>query len=149
MATRASASAVIPLSIEQVWKALRDFTFPAKLISTIESSDIEDNLPATCVGAVRVLKWKTGEVRKQRLIGLSDQHYSAVWEIVEANPPSEVSGSITTLSLFRITETNHTLVQWESDFSSDVKNDIITFEQKSFLKNLQEIRDALVQQAKQ
>jgi len=149
MATRASASAVFPLPIEHVWKVLREFSFPARFISTIASSDIEDSLPATCVGAVRVLKWKTGEMRKQRLIALSDQHYQAVWEIVEADPPSEVSGSITTLSLFRITESNHTLVQWESDFSADVKNEIIIFEQKSFLENLKEIRDALVKQAKQ
>jgi hypothetical protein len=37
----------------------------------------------------------------------------------------------------------------ESDFSADVKNEIIIFEQKSFLENLKEIRDALVKQAKQ
>lgn len=36
-----------------MWKALRDFTFPARLVSTIASSDIEDNLPPTTVGAVR------------------------------------------------------------------------------------------------
>jgi hypothetical protein len=66
-----------------VWKALRDFNFPARYISTIESSDIEDNLPPTTVGAVRVLKWKTGDVRKQRLLGLSDQNYHASWEIIE------------------------------------------------------------------
>jgi hypothetical protein len=75
-----------------VWKALRDFTFPARLISTIASSDIEDNLPPTCVGAVRVLKWKTGDVRKQRLLALSDQHYSAVWEIVEGMLKASMSG---------------------------------------------------------
>jgi len=149
MATRAVASAVFPLPIETVWNALREFNFPSKFISTLESSSIEDNLPPTCVGAVRVLKWKTGEIRKQRLLSLSDQHYQASWEIIEAEPATEVSGSITTLSLYRVTENNHTLVQWESDFSADVKNDIIIFEQKSFLENLKEIRNGLVNQQKQ
>lgn len=69
--------------ILKVWKALREFNFPAKLISTIDSSDIEDNLPPTCVGAIRVLKWKTGEMRKQRLLSLSDQNFTSVWEIIE------------------------------------------------------------------
>lgn len=83
-----------------MWKELREFTFPARLISTIESSEIEDGLHPTTVGAVRLLKWRTGdttlallfydilifclgEMRKQRLLELSDQHYRAVWEIVE------------------------------------------------------------------
>jgi len=143
MATRAVASAVFPQPIEKVWKELRDFTFPGKYFSTIKSANIEENLPPTTVGAIRNLVWKTGEIRKHRLIELSDQHYRLVWELVEAEPATEVSAHITTLSLFRVTETNHTLVQWESDFSSDVKNDIIAFETKSYLENLKEVRQAL------
>jgi len=140
MATRAVASAVFPQPIEKVWKELRDFTFPARYFATINEASIDDGLPPTAVGAVRTLVWKTGETRKHRLIELSDQHFRLVWELVEAEPATEVSAHITTLSLHRVTETNHTLVQWESDFSSDVKPDIITFETKSYLENLKEMR---------
>eukprot|EP01111_Echinosteliopsis_oligospora_P014125 TRINITY_DN524_c0_g1_i1.p1 TRINITY_DN524_c0_g1~~TRINITY_DN524_c0_g1_i1.p1 ORF type:complete len:161 (+),score=31.60 TRINITY_DN524_c0_g1_i1:43-483(+) len=146
MATRAVASAVFPTPIEKVWKEFRDFTFPGKHISTIASCTMEDNMPPTAVGAVRTLKWKTGESRKHRLLELSDQHYRIVWELIEADPPTEVSGSISTLSLYRVTETNQTLVQWESDFSSDVKNEVITFEQKSYAHNLEEIRNSISKQ---
>jgi len=143
MATRAAASAVFSQPIEKVWKELRDFTFPGRYFSTIASCTIEDNLPPTAVGAVRTLVWKTGEKRSHRLIELSDQHFRLVWELVEAEPATEVSAHISTLSLYRVTETNQTLVQWESDFSSDVKGDIITFETKSYLENLKEVRAAL------
>eukprot|EP01113_Clastostelium_recurvatum_P023551 TRINITY_DN280_c0_g1_i1.p1 TRINITY_DN280_c0_g1~~TRINITY_DN280_c0_g1_i1.p1 ORF type:complete len:168 (-),score=48.76 TRINITY_DN280_c0_g1_i1:87-536(-) len=143
MSTRANSSAVFPFPIEQVWAHLREFTFPSKLISTIESAEIEGGVSPVSLGATRVLKWKTGESRHQRLIELSDQHYRSAWELVAADPPTEVTGAITTLTLHRITENNHTLVRWETDFSSDVKNDIILFEQKSYLQNLKEIRESL------
>jgi len=143
MATRAVASAVFPQPIGKVWSAVRDFTFPSKLISTIESAEIEDGLPPTTVGAIRIVKWKTGETRKHRLLELSDQYHKVSWELIESDPPSEVTGSIQTLTLHRVTETNHTLVQWEGDFSSDVQGGLVLFEQKSYQTNLAEVRDAL------
>jgi len=143
MATRASASAIFSHPIDKVWKELRDFTFPGRYFSTIDSCTIDDGLPPTTVGAIRTLIWKSGERRKHRLIELSDLHFRLVWELVEAEPATEVSAHISTLSLYRVTETNQTLVQWESDFSSDVKNDIILFETKSYLENLKEVRAGL------
>lgn len=87
------------------------------------------------------------------------QQLSLQLKSVAASPPSPCSESLspTTLSfngnliyftLMYILNIINCLCR-ESDFSADVKNDIIMFEQKSFLKNLQEIRDALVKAAKQ
>eukprot|EP01112_Ceratiomyxa_fruticulosa_P013912 TRINITY_DN3943_c0_g1_i1.p1 TRINITY_DN3943_c0_g1~~TRINITY_DN3943_c0_g1_i1.p1 ORF type:complete len:146 (-),score=35.26 TRINITY_DN3943_c0_g1_i1:718-1155(-) len=141
MSTHAKASAVIPLPIEKVWEQLRQFDFP-KLFSTIDKVELHGGSPVT-LGVVRTLKWKTGETVSQSLIELSDQNYRSSWELVAAEPPSEVTGAITTLTLHRITETNQTLARWETEFSSDVKNDIIKFEQRSYLENLKELRSAL------
>jgi len=60
MSTRAVASAVFPVPVDQVWAQVRDFTFPGRLISTISSCVMEDNRSSDSVGATRTTVWKTG-----------------------------------------------------------------------------------------
>jgi len=146
MSTRAVASAVFPHSVEKVWAQLRDFTFPGRLISTIESCHTEDNKSPDSVGACRVTKWKTGEIRKDRLIALSDQYRHLTWEMVEAYPDTESLAAITTIRLVRVTEENHTLVEWSCDYSADVSNEFVSFNQKAFLQNLKEMRTSMGKQ---
>eukprot|EP01121_Diplochlamys_sp_Union-15-3_P013195 TRINITY_DN4056_c0_g3_i1.p1 TRINITY_DN4056_c0_g3~~TRINITY_DN4056_c0_g3_i1.p1 ORF type:complete len:148 (-),score=29.90 TRINITY_DN4056_c0_g3_i1:29-472(-) len=146
MSTRAHASAVFPIPIDVVWKSVRDFTFPAKLIPTIKSADMDDNANPATVGAVRKIIWHSGEWRKQRLLELSDQNYRVVWETIEAEPITEATAVITTLELHRITENNHTLVSWSSDFSADVKGDLVKYEQKAYAENLNDMRKTLTSQ---
>mmetsp|Transcript_16324 Transcript_16324/g.18158 ORF Transcript_16324/g.18158 Transcript_16324/m.18158 type:complete len:152 (-) Transcript_16324:57-512(-) len=150
MSTRASASAVFPLPIDTVWAAVRDFTFPAKLISTVKSASMEENASPTSVGAVRKLEWETGNWRKQKLIGLSDLDYTISWELVgvDLKASSEVTAIISTIKLYRITETNQTLVSWSSDFAADVQPDFVRFETESYTKNLVEMRTSLVEASK-
>eukprot|EP01118_Nematostelium_gracile_P019867 TRINITY_DN93_c0_g1_i1.p1 TRINITY_DN93_c0_g1~~TRINITY_DN93_c0_g1_i1.p1 ORF type:complete len:146 (+),score=31.59 TRINITY_DN93_c0_g1_i1:316-753(+) len=140
MSTRAFASAVFPLPVEKVWAEIRNFTFPAKLIPTIESCTMEGNASPNTVGAVRVLKWKTGETRKDQLLELSDQYRTITWELIESTPESEHTASISSIKLYRISEHNHTLVEWSSDYSADVSNDFILFNQNAFLQNLKDMR---------
>lgn len=140
MATRAVASAVFPLPIEKVWAELRDFTFPKKYISEVSSCVIEDAKSPEAVGCVRTMKWKSGGSRKDKLLELSDQYRKITWEMVESDPIAEASASISSLRLYRVTEQNHTLVEWSCDYSADCPKDYVAFNQKAFLENLKEIR---------
>lgn len=97
MATRAVASAVFDLPIDVVWSNLRDFTFNAKFISTIDSATILDGRSADSVGAIRESKWATGESQQHRLIELSDQNYRLAYELVAAEPAAENIATITTI----------------------------------------------------
>ena len=98
MATRASASLVIPHKIEDVWEKIRDFTFIGRVITDIESSTIlEEGRPADSVGCTRVTKWKSGEARHHRLLELSDLHFRLAFELTFSDPPSEVTATITTI----------------------------------------------------
>eukprot|EP01091_Cochliopodium_minus_P004362 TRINITY_DN14247_c0_g1_i1.p1 TRINITY_DN14247_c0_g1~~TRINITY_DN14247_c0_g1_i1.p1 ORF type:complete len:147 (-),score=34.95 TRINITY_DN14247_c0_g1_i1:62-502(-) len=142
MSTRASASSVFPHNIDKVWKLVSDFTFPSQF-STIESVNIQDNKGRTEVGAVRLVKWKSGEEQKQRLLALSELDYYLSWETVEANHETESSAKISTIRLYRITENDHTLVVWSSDFSSDINYTSLNFERKAYQQNLSELRDAV------
>eukprot|EP01098_Paradermamoeba_levis_P002989 TRINITY_DN1402_c0_g1_i3.p1 TRINITY_DN1402_c0_g1~~TRINITY_DN1402_c0_g1_i3.p1 ORF type:complete len:148 (-),score=53.54 TRINITY_DN1402_c0_g1_i3:59-502(-) len=144
MSTRVSASSVVTLPIDKVWAQLRNFTFPAALLqSVISSAVVEDGKSATDVGAVRVLTWKTGEVRKHRLLELSDYTHRMVIELIESNPPAEVSAYITTISLTRVTDNNSTLIEWISDFSADANPAFVKFEHKAAQENLIELKKSL------
>eukprot|EP00030_Apusomonadida_sp_AF-17_P004361 a509379_51.p2 GENE.a509379_51~~a509379_51.p2 ORF type:complete len:178 (+),score=53.15 a509379_51:37-534(+) len=144
MATRTFASAVFPLPMDTVWAAVRDFTFPGRMISTVESCELVGPAGPTCVGAVRVVRWKTGEERTHRLLELNDLLHVVSWEMIGANHPTETMSVISTLRCFRITEDNSTLVEWAADFSSDVVGDVLRFEQQAYADSLEEMRNVLV-----
>eukprot|EP01099_Mayorella_cantabrigiensis_P003245 TRINITY_DN251_c0_g1_i1.p1 TRINITY_DN251_c0_g1~~TRINITY_DN251_c0_g1_i1.p1 ORF type:complete len:147 (-),score=40.36 TRINITY_DN251_c0_g1_i1:113-553(-) len=144
MATRVSESAVFNIPLDKLWKELRDFTFPARLLdTTVESCVVDDGLPPFCVGATRTMKWKSGEERKHRLLQLDDQFHRLTYELIYSEPISEVSAAITSITLHRITETNSTLVVWASDFSADTNPEFVKFETKAYQENLKEIRSKL------
>jgi len=104
---------------------------------------MEDNKSDDSVGAVRIIKWKSGDTRKDRLIGLSDQYHHITWELIESDPPSEAAAAITEVRCFRVSENNHTLVEWSCDYSANIGSDFILFNQKAFLENLKEMRHSL------
>lgn len=87
-----------------------------------------------------------------------------------ADPPTETSAAITGIKLYRITETNGTLIEWyalvfttipwlslrsgvtdtfyrATDFSADVSPAVIKFESKAIAETLVDIRKALVHAA--
>lgn len=81
MSTHALESAVLPLPVEKAWKHIRNFTFPEKLFpSQIKSVEIEAKDTPTSVGAIRKITWKTGEVRKDRLLAIDDQYYKVSYK---------------------------------------------------------------------
>lgn len=136
----ATATSVINQPIDKVWSKIRDFTFPGKLLGKfVESCTMENNSSPNEVGATRSMKWKTGEVRKDRLLALDDQYYRIAWELVEGEQV-EVSARISTITLKRITDTNSTFISWSADYSADVKGDYVLYEQKAFSECIEEIK---------
>jgi len=90
MSTTCNASAIFPASISVVWERIRDFSFPASLLSSIIESVELDGSPVS-IGVKRKIKWKTGEIQTHRLVEISDQFYTVRWELIESNIPSEVT----------------------------------------------------------
>jgi len=122
---------------------VRDFTFPKKYFTGVSDCSIVDNKAPDTVGCVRVLKWKSGEMKKDKLLELSDQYRRLTWEMIESDPIAEASAAISTLRLYRITEQNHTLAEWSCDYSADCPKDYVAFNQKAFAENLKEVRNGL------
>jgi hypothetical protein len=94
-----------------VWNSLRFFDFPRKYLrSVIEKVEVSG--PSDVVGCTRTVFWKSGESQVQRLVHLSDYDHSLKWELVESNPPAEVTAIISKIKLYRVTEDNSTLLEW-------------------------------------
>lgn len=149
MSNSAKASLVIPIPIDTVWKHIRAFDFPKKLIPSqikeckLLSEEGFEPQPTT-VGCIREIQWHDSEdIRRHRLLCVDDYHYRLIWELHDASRESEVSAHITTISCVADTHTNSTLCVWESRFSSDAKVDFIKFERSSYEKNLLEMSDKL------
>ncbi|CEM31673.1 unnamed protein product [Vitrella brassicaformis CCMP3155] len=140
MAHSCSESAVFSMPAEKCWQMIRDFDFPAKYIGTVEKVDILEKAGLTCVGAVRAVTWKTKEVEKHRLLAIDDLERKICWELVEAEPPAEITGRISTVKVDRITENNSCLVTWSCEFAADVKPDLLKFTQKSLKEDLVEMK---------
>ena len=137
----ATASAVFPQPIEKVWALLRDFEAVPKVFEGVESVTLDGSPHA--VGSTRTIKWKSGEELSQKLLELSDLHFTVSWENALANFPTDSSAQITTVQLHRITETKGTFVRWSAEFAADVAAKTVTIEETNFLKNLADIRASL------
>lgn len=140
MATHVFASAVFGLNTDEVWSVLRDFTFPASSFEGVESCEMVGGVSPFSVGAVRHVRWCSGEEQRHRLLLLSDMHRTISWEVVWSNHPTEFSACISTLTCRRITESNSTLISWESDFSADAAPEVITFYTQAHQQNLSDLR---------
>jgi len=142
MSTRATASAIFPVPIEDVWKVVRDFSAVPRHFAGVSDVAIIDGTPTT-IGATRVIKWKTGEEVRQQLVELSELTRTITWETVQANFENDASSVTSTIRLHRITETKGTLVEWSAEYSADASPSFLAFEKRSFEDNLIEIRTKL------
>lgn len=59
--------------------------------SQISSVELEQGKDGTTVGVIRTIRWRSGEVKKQRLLAVSDQYHYSSWELVESEPAEEVT----------------------------------------------------------
>ena len=122
---------------------MRDFQAVPKHFSGVSEVQLSGDGNANTVGITRVIKWKSGEEVRQQLLELSDQSWRIVWETVGANHTTDASAAITTVKLYRVTETKETLVEWSTDFAADVSANAVAIEQKNYLQNLKDLRQAM------
>ena len=109
MSTRAIASALMPCTIETVWKELRRFDFPERVF---EGTSVVIEGPQH-VGATRKVSWEsTAQWQRHRLLSVNDLDFALEWEVIEEYPSSEALATLSRLSLLRVTEDDSTFVRW-------------------------------------
>jgi len=123
MATRVWESAVISQPVSAVWALVRPLTFAYN--PNVSSTEVEDKKIASEVGAVVRVTYRDGTVQRVKVVELSDATYSVSWEVVESIPPVAYLGSIHSIRLRRVTDSNHTFIEWTTDFSKDASQEVI------------------------
>jgi len=138
MATRVYESAVLDAGVDRVWQVVHvlDFHFlPSVAKCDLEGKGVTHNT----VGGVRRVQYKDGTVQRIKLLELSESHYYVTYDVIESTPPLTYSGATHTIKLRRITEDNHTFVQFTSDYAKDAGNDVTAdsrFKKLEFFKAL-------------
>ena len=124
-----------------MWAAIRDFDAVPRLFAGVASVELEG--AARAIGSTRTVKWASGEEVTQALVEQSDQRHRLAWETVAANHATESSAQISSIRLFRITETRETLVEWATDYAADVDAKTVQLQRDAIMQNLKDIRTAL------
>jgi hypothetical protein len=147
MATRVHESAVIEANIDAVWGVVKVLDF--RFLSSVVKCDLENKASHSTVGGVRRIQYKDQTVQRIRLLELSDAQNFVSWEVFESVPALTYSGAIHTIKLRRVTEDNHTFVQFTSDYSKDAGNDVIVdsrFKKLEYFKALSAVTEPRVNQ---
>jgi uncharacterized protein YndB with AHSA1/START domain len=138
------ASAVLPVSAERVWEAIRDFGCLADWHPAIATAEMEDGDAGDRVGGVRRLTGPGGEVFRERLLALDDTARSCTYEFVES--PFPVRSYEATLRVTPVTDTGYAFVEWTATYDADAEDEAQltkTFARGIFATGLTALRDHL------
>lgn len=111
----AMVSTVIEAPIENVWAVLRRFDGLQEWVPGMESCSMENGCDGTAVGGVRLMKFAgSPHAFREELVSMSDMDFTITYKVLEGALP--VKNVLTTITLRRITDTNHTFGEWSSEF---------------------------------
>jgi hypothetical protein len=79
-----------------------------------------DTTGLTVDGSVRELLYSDGTTQMLQLLEHSDAKYTVTWDVIVTEPACPVMSQVHTITLMRVTDVNHTYIEWHTDFSSDV-----------------------------
>jgi hypothetical protein len=135
------ASAVLPVSADLVWEAIRDFAGIAGWHPDISSADLEGGA-GDQVGTVRRLTGPGGEVFRERLLALDDTARSYTYEFLES--PFPVRSYEATMRVTPVTDTGYAFVEWMATYDADAEEEAQltkTFSRGIFATGLAALRD--------
>ena len=58
------------------------------------------------------------------ITGISDKDHTVQYDVIEAEPPISVTSKAYTFSCKRVSDTDQTFVEWSTDYSSDVTQEV-------------------------
>ena len=114
---KAYASSVIDAPASAVWAVIRDFNGLPDWHPAIAVSEIEDGRASDQVGAVRSFTLHDGAHIRERLLGLSDETMTCVYNF--ETTPFEVENYLATLRCTPITDGDRCFIDWSASFDSD------------------------------
>jgi len=114
-------SAVINGSIESVWKRVRDFHDLSWGDAIVTKVDIVGDVSGVDAGAQRILN----DVFHEKLVSVDGENFSFTYSIEDGPEPlnkGAVKYYVGEVTLYPITDSNQTFIEWISTFESN--NDV-------------------------
>ena len=111
---KAYYSTVFAQSAGDIWNAIRDFNNYPVWVDGAGDSQIEDGKSGDAVGAIRNVLYRGQRIR-QRLVALSEQECSQVYEFCDA-APMPVQNYRATLKITPIVDGGRSFVEWWATF---------------------------------
>lgn len=119
-------SAVINGSIEKVWEMIKDFHKVSWGDKVVTKVDIVGSVPGIEVGAKRILN----EAFHETLLSVDSKNFSFTYSIDDGPGPvskDAVSNYVGKVSLYPITDSGKTFVEWVSTYESDSASSVADF----------------------
>ena len=125
-AARVWESAVLNVSKDTVWTAVRTLTFP--WAEDVKSVDVGGDQSA--VGGTRTISYADGTKQTVQVMELSDLRNSVTYSILSSEPAVSYTSATHTISVKDVTNPSddavpQTFVEWSSHFSNDAKIAVI------------------------
>lgn len=115
---KAYASSVIDAPASAVWAVIRDFNALPDWHPAIAQSEIEDGRASDQVGSVRSFTLHDGAHIRERLLELSDETMTCVYNF--ETTPFEVENYLATLRCTPITDGDRCFIDWSASFDCDL-----------------------------
>lgn len=103
-------SGVIRADVAEVWAAVRDFSDVSYIAITRECW-LEGGQTGSTVGAVRTVRLANGAEPQEILLGLSDLHHHASYQLIDSDV-FPFKGYVAELKLTPLSDSGHTLLEW-------------------------------------
>lgn len=111
-------STIVDDSIEEVWEMIKDFHKMSWGDKVITKVDIVGEISGTEIGAKRILN----EVFHETLLSVDNKNFSFTYSIDDGPGPvskDSVSNYVGKVSLYPVTDSGETFVEWISTYESD------------------------------
>ena|SRR3989338_8646193 len=119
---RVYRSGIINAPLASVWSTIQNFNDLPKWTGVVASSSLENNRQDNSIGCVRVVNLLNPHPTDSRpireeLISYNVRTHSFTYKIVDGPIPFEYFKEYyATVTLFEVTDTNQTFLEWKSEF---------------------------------
>jgi hypothetical protein len=119
-------SAIIDAPLEIVWSSIRlvDFSW---CVAVKGAAKLQSGASLASIGSTRIVTWADNDSTWQLLdlLEVDDVNRRVSWEVIASEPSLACMAQIHTIFLARVTDTNATYIQWNTEFSNDATNQVV------------------------
>jgi hypothetical protein len=113
---------VLEADADRVWQVLRRFGDIPIWFPAVTHSVIEDNLPQTTVGCVRLMTLSNGNPLRERLLSMDDKNRVMSYGFDDSSLPYD--DFVMTVGIVPLSDGQRTFIRWTAQFDVRPGNDV-------------------------